>query len=178
MAKIILITGPSGAGKSSIARQFLETQTDSWAYISQDDIRQLVLTGYASADGLRSTWNEQTRCQWEASIALCAVMAKEYKKCGINCVIDFYATKHEYETRWKKELEGIDTQLFVLLPSLEVVLARNSLRTSLAKLHNDKVKECYEDFSDWRAHPKQLIDNSDLDIERVAGLINERLRNG
>ncbi len=46
MAKILLINGPSGAGKSTTAKAFLEKCEGTWAFVSQDDVRDLIKSGY------------------------------------------------------------------------------------------------------------------------------------
>lgn len=172
MSKIILLTGPAGAGKTSIAQKFLNNQSGEWAYIAQDDIRQLVRAGYASADGLRSEWSNETRRQWDASIGVCTEIAKQYAASGISSVIDAYFTQEEFLKSWKPYLNSTNYELIILLPSLEAVLQRNELRKYPAKLTKAKIAECYADICDWKNNQEGLLlDNSQMSIEGVVNVM-------
>jgi len=159
MAKLLLITGPSGAGKTTVSKSLLKQLTGEWAYISQDDLRQLVIAGYASADDYEHEWSEEVRRQWNVSIPICVDVAKRYLDVGINCIIDFYATPNEFE-KWKKELKDIPYTLIVLRPDLGSTLERNRSREERAKLKDNKIRQNYKAFEEWSQTEIRVVDTS------------------
>jgi len=104
MATLLLITGPSGAGKSTTSKKFLDQVSGVWAYVNQDNIRQLVTNGYAGADDYEKNWTDETKRQWNVSIPICIDIAKHYQEVGINCLIDFFAPPEEFD-EWEKYLK-------------------------------------------------------------------------
>lgn len=174
MTKIVLLTGPSSAGKTTITREFLAQQTDIWAYINQDDLRKNIASGYQSADGLRSEWSKEVWSQWIVSIDACTTLATVYQKHNINVLIDFYATYAEFTDYWKPGLIDIDYSLFVLTPTKEAILQRNRSRQQPSKLTEEKILECYQDFTDWyNTDEGRHIDNSSLSVEQVINVLQE-----
>lgn len=167
MSKIILLTGPSGSGKTTTAKQFIKNQTEPWAHINQDNIRQLVKAGYKTADGLRSKWDSETENQWNASIPICVDIAKRYSTFGISCLIDFYSTYSEYQSTWKKYLQDTEHSLIILMPNKETVIRRNNERSYPSKLTETKIIECFEDFQDWLECSEGLkLNNSKNTLEQ------------
>lgn len=173
MAKIILLTGTSGSGKTTTAQQFLKARKDVWAYINQDDIRELIKTGRESADGMYETWNNNTKTQWAVSIPICVDLAIRYKEFGINCLVDFYSTLEEFEV-WKKHLGKVDYSLLVLMPDKQTVLYRNNLRKYPAKLSDNKVLQAYEEFQNWHnSEIALIIDNTTNTITDTVKLLSD-----
>ncbi len=164
MSTILLITGPSGAGKTTTSREFLKSASGVWAYLSQDDLRQLVTAGYQSADDYRKDWNKETQRQWNVSIPLCVDMAKRYHEAGIHCVVDFYGPPEEFEI-WEKHLEDLPYKLVVLLPDEETTVKRNGGRDSRSKLKENIVRENYRLFDDWNARGVSVIDTSHINVQ-------------
>jgi len=175
MAKIILLNGPPAAGKTTVSKLFIEKQEPAeWACISQDDIRQLIKSGYRSADNTRDTWEESTERQWGVGIENCIDLAINFQRSGISSVVDFYATEAEFK-HWRELLDGVDFVHVVLLPGEEVDLARNTARKFPAHLTNKKIIESYEEFRTWASSDEViLIDNSnqtsEQTVDRLAGL--------
>lgn len=159
MSKILLLTGPAGAGKSTTSRAFLEEAQGEWAYINQDDIRQLMKAGYSSADGYESEWSVQTKKQWGVSIPLCCDMVRRYNEFGINCLVDFNASPTGFR-EWEKYLTGLNYVLVVLLPDEHTVLSRNRNRDERSKLKDRKIQQNYHKLADWSDHEVIIIDNS------------------
>jgi len=173
MANIILLTGPSGAGKTTIANKFISSQKNQWAHIKHDEIRQLVITGFSSADDSRKNWSAETKNQWQVGIQNCVDLAINFKQSEINCLVDFYSTPSEFET-WKNLLNPIDYTLVILLPNKKSVITRNTTRNSPCKLSEGKILECYEDFQGWPHDcSHHTIDNSTLSIEGAVKNISD-----
>ncbi len=152
MSKVIILTGPSGAGKSSVAKELAENLTGVWSLISQDETRTLIKAGFKSPD---ETWTDETKRQWEVSIAICCDMIKHYYEADISCIIELFAPPVEFE-KWKKRLESIDYELVVLLPSIEETVRRNANRKIPMKEH--QIRENHEWFSQWKPSKATIID--------------------
>lgn len=165
-AKIIIVTGPSGAGKTTTCRKFLESANGEWAYINQDEIRQLVVAGYESADDYTKNWNEKTKKQWEVSIPICADMAKRYNEHTINCIVDIFAPPDEFN-EWKKYLSGVSYELVVLLPDVHTAVARNASRDKRSRLKENKIRQNHALFESWLSTGSRVIDNSNTTLDDV-----------
>jgi hypothetical protein len=161
VAKIILLNGPPAAGKTTVSELFIKEQEPAeWAYISHDDIRQLVKSGYRSADGMKSEWGEGTKKQWRVGAENCADLALNFQQAGISSVIDFYATQEEFKY-WRELLKNVDFAHVILLPTADIDLVRNAERKFPSQLADKKIAESYEEFKSWMSDAKvKLIDNS------------------
>lgn len=174
MSKLLLITGPAGAGKTTTCKEFLRGAPDVWAHLSQDNLRQLVRTGYASADGYEQDWSSETKRQWAVSIPICCDIAKRYLASGINCLIDFNADPEDFKV-WQLHLKEIDYQLAVLLPDKQTVLMRNDQRDKGSRLKNNKILQNYDRLKQWQNQGALVINNSegtvDETVKKLEGLI-------
>ncbi len=159
MTNLLLITGPAGAGKSTTAAEFLRQAKGTWAYINQDELRQLVKTGYSTADGYEKDWPKETVTQWEVSIPVCCDIAKRYIEHGINCLIDFNASPDEFK-KWNEYLRDLDYKLVVLLPDETTVISRNKNRDSRSKLKDNKIIQNYKKLAAWENNEAIIINNT------------------
>ena len=174
MAKIILLNGPPAAGKTTVSKLFIKEQEPAeWAYISHDDIRQLIQSGYKSADSIRDEWDQRTKQQWRVGTENCIDLAINFQQAGISSVIDFYAAKEEFH-HWQELLKDMDFVHVILLPGEAIDLARNAEREFPAHLDDKKITGSYEKFKDWTSSDGVvLIDNSALTPEQtVDRLVN------
>jgi len=178
MAKIILLNGPPAAGKTTVSKLFIKEQEPvEWAYISQDDIRQSVKSGYGSADKTRDTWDKRTKSQWLVGIENCVDLAVNFQQMGISCIVDFYATETEFK-HWKELLKGVDFVHVVLIPGITVDLARNAGRKLPAHLTNKKITESYKEFEGWAtSRDVILIDNSSQTPKQTVELLVSLTKN-
>ena len=167
MSEIVILNGPSGAGKSTTAKAFLEQAEGTWAYVCQDDMRDLVKKGYRSANGMPDTWDAEVKNQMSVSIPLCADMVRRYAEYGINCVLDLYAEADDF-TAWQQALQDIEYTLFVLLPDLESTLLRNQERSGTARLTDEKIAYNHGNFvhANWPSDTT-IIDTSKLTVNEV-----------
>lgn len=164
MSKTIILTGPSGAGKTTTCKRFLESASGEWAYINQDEIRQLILAGYESAGDYYQNWNDGTKRQWAASIPICVDIAKRYSEYGINCILDIFAPPEEFE-RWKPFLKNLDYSLIVLLPDEETTVLRNAERDDRSKLKENKIRQNHALFGGWKNQNVNIIDTSAINLK-------------
>ena len=164
---IILLTGPSGAGKSTTARAFLARAEGEWAYLAQDEIRQLVKTGYSSADGYEQDWSVATKRQWAVSVPLITDMTRRYVQAGINVIIDCFAPPDEFDV-WQRHLRGMKVTSVLLLPSEQHVVDRNAKRSREGgRLKENKVRQNYVKYLNWNHADLQVIDSSKLTVQDV-----------
>lgn len=158
MSKIVIITGPSGAGKSTVAKEISEHLQGTWALISQDGVREHVKAGYRHADG---EWDDETKRQWEASIAICCDMIRRYREANINCVVDIFAPPSEFE-KWSRILKELEYKLIVLLPSIDKAVHRNANRELMMK--ESKIRENHAWFTKWESSEAVVIDTTNQTI--------------
>ncbi len=165
MAKTLVITGPPGAGKSTAGEAFAQGAQSTWAHIEQDQIRRQVKAGYKSASG--QPWDDEIQRQWDLSIDICSDMALRYREAGVHHLIDCFAPPHML-SRWQSRLQAIEYDFVVMLPDVEVAVARNSLRIGEACLSETEVRQSYEWFEEYRSNPQaSIIDSSTLSIQGI-----------
>lgn len=147
-----------------MSNEFFKQATGVWAYINQDDVRQQIKAGYASADGYEKDWSEATRRQWSISISICASTAKQYQMMGVNCLVDLYATPSDFEN-WKRALGDCEYDLVVLMPDEQTAVKRNASRKPPAKLTDKKILEAHRNIAQWQKETIKIIDTTNHDIE-------------
>lgn len=167
MTQTIIITGPSGAGKSTVALAVAEQMPDTWAFISQDGMREHIKAGYCHAD---VEWTDETRRQWEVSITICCDMVKRYHEANISCVVEMFAPPSEFE-KWKQQLKGFDYKLVVLLPDVQKTVDRNANRE--LKMKEEKIRENHEWFTKWEPTEAIIIDSSNLSVDETVERVKE-----
>ena len=161
---ILFITGPSGSGKSTTARAWADSWETACALIDHDLVRHFIRAGFADP-GLR--WGEDEERQWALARTICCDMARRYIEAGIACIIDAFAPPDEYR-RWQEELADLAVRVVVLLPSVDVALARNAGRSGDALLRDASVRENHGWMALWRNEPTALIiDNGQLSVDAV-----------
>jgi gluconate kinase len=161
MTKVVLLTGPPGAGKSTVSEAFTAQAAGTWAYVEQDEIRKQVRTGYADPS---QPWTDETQAQWDASIGICADMARRYQGIGVNSLIDCSMSSRRVP-KWEQTFTGISYQVMVLLPDVEVALVRNNQRSGAARLTETQVREQYEWYETYRDDEGvTVIDSSELTV--------------
>lgn len=170
MAQVLIITGPSGAGKTTTSQQFLQSASGEWAYVNQDEIRQMVVAGYESAGDYEQNWNDGTKRQWAVSIPICADICMRYVEYGINCILDIFAPPEEFE-KWKPHLAGIDYKLVVLLPNVDITVARNAGREERSRLKENKIRQNHSYFQEWKNTKAAVLDTTTLSLNEVLKLI-------
>jgi len=163
--KLVFITGPSGAGKSVTAEKVAAGWPGTCALLSHDGIRTNIKSGYAEP---AITWDGEAEGQWELAKHVAAAMAREYVGRHISVVLEAFATPPDLPG-WMQLLVGIQTTVIVLLPSVEIALARNSARQGVNRLRARDVEQNYAWSEGWAGVPEAtIVDNSSLDAAAVA----------
>ena len=170
---LLMLTGPAGSGKSTAAAAWAGLGTSPRALLDTDELRWLIRAGAAHPE---HGWTDETARQWTVAMDLWKAMVCVYKHHAIDCVIDIYAPPCPPEPE-DTFVTDLDIRRVVLLPSLEVCLARNRARNRRPFLEDRDLESNYEGFA-WcvrRHQPANVIDNSTLSVDQTVEAIEEAL---
>jgi chloramphenicol 3-O-phosphotransferase len=162
----VLFGGPAGAGKSTLARAWCQTRPLA-THVELDEIRHLIISGLADPQEFSDLQEEQYRLSVEAACALARIFAVN----GYDVAIDDVFEPDAFTRYWSPQLTNLPWTLVVLLPELEVVLARSAQREKkvIASHTQTQHRRCAE----W---PSELrIDTTGLSISESLTLVQEHL---
>lgn len=172
VSSIFLITGPPGAGKTSIATRLMQ-RFSLGLHIPVDDIREWVVSGIAHPV---PDWTEETGRQFLLARQAAAEVARRYASAGFAVAIDDIIYPAEAQALFIDALPGHQTHKIILLPSVEVAIARNAARTNkdfdtgpLAEPIRDIRRRM--DREDYDSAGWITIDNSELGIDETVDRI-------
>ena len=162
---IIFISGPPGAGKTTLALAYL-AQVARGLHLPIDDLRTWVVSGLADA----VPWTEETERQFQiAERAACAV-ARTYSDAGFTIAIDHCRNPQRLDELIQSELDGYEVLKVLLLPDLEVNLARNATRTNKPfdpAVLTETIRFTNETYRKDIPPGWKVVDNSDLTIAQT-----------
>lgn len=167
----VLLIGPAGAGKTTVARYWADHRGAPTAHISLDDVREWVRSGFADP---QSGWNEHSEAQYRLARRTCGFSARNFLANGISCIIDDAVFPDRPVVGlggWKRHV-GPGLLPVVLLPGLEVVLARNAERTGNRRLSDEEVARIHGRMAGWYGSGLPIIDNSRLDVATTADALD------
>ena len=170
----VLLIGPAGAGKTSVARYWADHRAEPTAHISLDDVREWVRSGFADP---QAGWNDQCEAQYRLARRTCGFAARNHLANGISCVIDDAVFPDRPAIGlggWKRHV-GPGLLPVVLLPGLDVVLARNAERSGNRRLTDEMVALIHGRMAGWYGSGLPIIDNSRLDVPATAAALDEVL---
>ncbi|MFD4377565.1 AAA family ATPase [Streptomyces sp. NPDC058486] len=170
----VLLIGPAGAGKTTVARHWARRRPVPTAHISLDDVREWVCSGFADP---QSGWNEHSEAQYRLARRTCGFAARNFLANGISCILDDAVFPDRPVVGlggWKRHV-GPGLLPVVLLPGLEVVLERNAQRAGNRRLSDEEVAAIHGRMAGWYGSGLPIIDNSALDVDATARLIDEAL---
>jgi gluconate kinase len=164
-----MITGPAGAGKSTAAAAWAARGKVPRAFIDADALRTNIRAGIAYPE---HGWTDETQRQWDVAMDLWRSMARIYRDHGIDCVVDLYAPPCPDPPADVVRSE-LDILRIILLPELEVCLARNRKRGNHPLLSDDQLAANYSGFEGCvRAHhPDHVIDNGSMTTAQTVDAI-------
>ncbi|MFF3910364.1 Pro-rich N-terminal domain-containing protein [Streptomyces sp. NPDC001848] len=170
----VLLIGPAGAGKTSVAKYWAEHRRVPTAHISLDDVREWVRSGFADP---QSGWNDNSEAQYRLARRTCGFAARNFLANGISCILDDAVFPDRPVVGlggWKRHV-GPGLLPVVLLPGLEIVLERNAERTGNRRLTDEEVARIHGRMAGWYGSGLPIIDNSQLDVEGTARVLDEVL---
>jgi Zeta toxin len=170
----VLLIGPAGAGKTSVARYWADHRAEPTAHISLDDVREWVRSGFADP---QAGWNDQCEAQYRLARRTCGFAARNHLANGISCVIDDAVFPDRPAVGlggWKRHV-GPGLLPVVLLPGLDVVLARNAERSGSRRLTDEMVALIHGRMAGWYGSGLPIIDNSRLDVPATAEALDRVL---
>lgn len=168
----VLLIGPAGAGKTTIARHWADHRSVPTAHISLDDVREWVRAGFADP---QSGWNENSEAQYRLARRTCGFAARNFLANGISCIIDDAVFPDRPVVGlggWKRHV-GPGLLPVVLLPGLEIVLARNAERSGNRRLADEEVARIHGRMAGWYGSGLPIIDNSKLDVPAAAKALDQ-----
>lgn len=175
-AFVLLLSGPAGAGKSAAAREWARRQPGQVAHISLDDIRALLVNGFADP---RDGWNAETDRQFVLARQNGADLARRFVHAGVVCVIDdaiFPDWQYANHAGWLSALGDLPSYLIVLMPSYETLVERNAQRSGSRVLGGPMLRDIYQMMLPWRDQTSApVLDTTTLSITETAEGIQREL---
>lgn len=167
----VLLIGAAGAGKTTVARHWADHRGAPTAHISLDDVREWVRSGFADP---QSGWNDNSEAQYRLARRTCGFAARNFLANGISCIIDDAVFPDRPVVGlggWKRHV-GPGLLPVVLLPGLDVVLARNAQRSGNRRLSDEEVARIHGRMAGWYGSGLPIIDNSHLDVAAAAAALD------
>ena len=164
---ILILTGPPGSGKNTIAAA-LAQHLARCAVIDVDLVRWMVMKPH------RAPWDgPEGKTQQALSIQNACVLAKRFRQAGYPVVLHDVLSDDTADL-YRAELAGSVPKIILLLPTVEEILRRNTLRPP--RLHPHEIALLYEQQRQLTTYDLK-IDNTTLTAEevatRIAGLTHE-----
>lgn len=178
--RIVMFTGPAAAGKTTVAEAWSASRAVPTAYFDHDQARFLVRAGYISRTAAHATpaLREQADRQWLLAAAVCESMAATYTAWGVDFALSAFRPPGRWQGCWER-LDTMELYIVVLLPALEVLLARDAQRTGRSHVGEASVRRGLAyDWQAWSDDSRAcVIDNSALTVEQVVALVEAKVSN-
>jgi chloramphenicol 3-O-phosphotransferase len=172
--RVVFFTGPAAAGKSTIAAAWAASRSTPTAHADHDQARFLVRGGYVSRTAAYAdpSLREQADQQWLLAAAVCEAMAATYSAWGFDLAVSAFRPPGQWKGCWER-LDALHPIIIVLLPALGVLLARDAQREGRSHVGEGSVRRGFAyDWGAWRTDERAyVIDNSELSVEQVVGLV-------
>ena len=121
--RAVIVTGTPGSGKTSVAEE-MASRMERSAHIPVDFFRKMIKGGYRSPH----RWDEEVERQYKLSRRAAADTAVRLAVCGFTPILDDVVAPG-WEEEWRIYLLGMQVDIVLLRPKLDVVIERNQART-------------------------------------------------
>ena len=166
-ARLVLFGGPAGSGKSTLAEAWCAMRERS-AHIQLDEIRSLIVAGYADPQVVSDVQSEQ----FLLSVRACCALAREFLRSGYDVAIDdVLFPDRSFDTSWRGHLAGIQWRAVIIHPTLEETLARSSSRDKRVADH--LVREQHQATFGWPE--RYRIDTTGISVRDSLTLVEAAL---
>lgn len=171
--RVVLFTGPAAAGKSTIAAAWATSRVVPTAFFDHDQARFLVRAGYVSRTSAHAdpALALEAERQWLLAAAVCEAMAVTYTTWGYDFALSAFRPPGPWKGCWA-QLDRMNPLIVVLLPTVDVLLARDAERTGRSRVGEASVRRGLQyDWATWQTDERAyVLDNSALSIEQVVAL--------
>jgi adenylate kinase family enzyme len=173
--QVIVVTGPAGAGKTAVSEALCE-RFDRMMHVSVDTLRHWVKAGY------RHPWLDEPQAAEQVLLGIrnATAVTRESIAARYAVVIDDTVFADEAAV-YRERLQGIacNVHFVVLLPSLEVALARDASRDYSIP---ERTRAHHEMFTRQRAEgvlPGAVVDSTeDADAAKTADRVMDVVASG
>ena len=137
---VLAITGPTGSGKTTVSEK-LASSLEACVNIDADHVKHMILSGFYEDDlnpgGV--SFNK-----WELVGESIGLMASNFLRKGFDVIINGYID----EPAWAEIQKHVTlTSKVLLLPELDVVIARDHARSLEVRMGEQSVKRHHKYFS-------------------------------
>lgn len=165
--QVVLFGGPAGSGKSTLAKAWCATRKRA-AHIQLDEVRSLIVSGYADPQVTGDLQGEQ----FHLSVRACCALAREYLDSGYDVAIDdVLFPGMTFDASWRRQLAGIDWRVVIIHPTLEETLERSSSRDE--NVADSLVREQHQATFGWPEHYR--VDTTGLSVADSLALVVAKL---
>ena len=173
-APIVVVTGPAGAGKSTVSRELCRRFERS-AHINVDEIRKMVIAGYASPIVGRANpvaAAEQNSLQ----LANVAALARNFSLAGFHTVIDMVVESPEELDCYLEPFAGLaHVHVITLLPSSASLRERDAGRAMESRM-GERSQELHRIITANGETRGLRLDSSHMTAEETADFILANLQ--
>ena len=164
---MVLFGGPAGSGKTTLAKAWCATRKRA-AHIQLDEVRSLIVAGYADPQLTGDLQGEQ----FHLSVRACCALAREFFDAGYDIAIDdVLFPGATFERSWRQHLAGIEWRVVIIHPTLEETLTRSSSRDKKVPAH--LIREQHQATFGWP--DRYRIDTTGLSVADSLALVLAKL---
>jgi len=163
--RVLIVTGTPGSGKTTVAEE-IAARLPASAHIPVDIFRKMVKGGYRSPH----LWDEEVDRQCKIARRSAADTAIRLAMAGFTPILDDVVCPG-WEEEWQIYFLGMQVDIVLLRPRLEVVLERNRTRTCWT-VDEQVVRDLYAMFGgDYTAKWRHIDSSGESPAETAASIL-------
>ncbi|HLG11656.1 MAG TPA: AAA family ATPase [Dehalococcoidia bacterium] len=162
---IVLFGGPAGAGKTTLAAAWCATRERA-VHLQLDDIRSFIVSGLADPQG----GGPEVGQQYALAVTACCSLARVFATGGYDVAVDDVLEPPAFEACWRPELEDLNPEVLIVLPSIQETLRRSVSRQKRVKQELTKLQHAASQV--WPA--ALCLDTTGLSVAESLALARSR----